>query len=226
VLLAGLAQPLYACMVTEYVAPLAPILPLIVLVAAICLLFPWRAMPVLAVAGICAVETVWMLSAAPSVPPVLVEDVLAGRAGRLWVVPAAAAGGWAIVRLRRRGPVFPPGFRTNLHVLTRRPLVFIRKYRLPLAILLVGSVLDAITTMRFMLIYGVEEELHPAGRIIADVLGVGAGIAIGCAVRLGFVVVVAAIWRKWCGCLMVVCGVLYALAAASNHFGWMAWLWP
>ena len=225
IVVAGLGQPLFASMVAEYYEPAAMVLPLIVLVAAICVICPCRGVPLLAACGITAVEAAWMFFRAGAAPPVLMDEVFSGHPHRLWVVPAAAAAGYAVVRLRRRYGVFPPGFRTNLRILTRRPLLFVRKYRLPLAILVLGAALDAITTMDFMLQYGPGEELHPAARIAAEVFGVRAGVILGSFVRLGFVVAVAAVWRKWCGWMMAVCGVLYALAAASNHFGWMRWFW-
>ncbi len=225
VVLAGLGQPLFARMVAEYYPPAATALPPIVLVAAICLICPFRPMPLLAVGGVCAVEGVWILLGPAAVRPLLIERLFGGQLGVLWIPAAAAAAGWGMVQLRRRCRAFPPGFRTNLRVLTRRPLLFARKYRLPLAVLVLGSALDAATTIDFMLHYGPGEELHPAARVVADVFGVPVGVILGAVVRLAFVLVVAAVWRKWCAWMMVICGILYALAAASNHLGWMRWFW-
>jgi hypothetical protein len=113
------------------------------------------------------------------------------------------------------------GWKDNLRILLRRPGVFIRKYRWPLGLLLLGGVLDAVTTVELLSVWGPEAELHPCGRWLARWFGVAAGISVGKTVQMAFAVFVAALWRRWCGWFMALCGVLYALAAASNHFGWL-----
>ena len=35
--------------------------------------------------------------------------------------------------------------------------------------------------------------------------------------KVAFVILVAAWWRPWCAWILRLCGVLYCLAAASNH---------
>ena len=118
-------------------------------------------------------------------------------------------------RLRRRwGP-------TSLRLLFRRPGTFARIYRLPLAILLIGSILDTATTMKVMYRYGIDCELHPAMWLMAGIFGITVGVPLGTVARLGFVLVVAALRRSWTGWILLMCGVLYGLAAASNHFGWL-----
>jgi len=113
-------------------------------------------------------------------------------------------------------------FKSNLHLLLRHPLVFARVYRWPLLVLLAGSVLDAASTWQILRQYGPQAELHPAGRILGSVLGVSLPvIALGKLLQMLAAVLVASLWRRWCGWLMVLCGALYALAAASNHFGWL-----
>ena len=109
-------------------------------------------------------------------------------------------------------------FKSNLRLLVHHPLTFCRVYRWELAVLFVGAVLDAVTTMRTVLAYGAETELHPVGRFVMQLLGPVAGTLVGKAAQVVCAVFVAALWRPWCGWLLVVCGVLYALAAVSNHF--------
>ena len=124
-------------------------------------------------------------------------------------------------RPRRRLPLWPRAGKSNLRLVVRRPGRFVRAYRWPLLVLAVGAVLDTITTMQFMVRHGAADELHPAMRIMAEMLGVAFGVPLATVVRLGFVIFVAAVWRRWCGWVLLVCGLLYALAAASNYFDWL-----
>jgi uncharacterized membrane protein len=87
-----------------------------------------------------------------------------------------------------------------------------------LAILLAGAVLDAVTTAVSVSAYGAEVELHLIQRWIMAWLGPVLGIIAAKFVQVAVAIVVASLWRRWCGWLMVLCGVLYALAAVSNHF--------
>ena len=110
-------------------------------------------------------------------------------------------------------------FRSNLPLLVRRPLLFARAYRWPLAVLAVGAVADAATTHDVLSSYGAGVELHPVQRLFAHLFGTSAAAVAGMKlVQTAFVVFVAALWRRWCAAVMVLCGVLYALAAVSNHF--------
>ena len=89
----------------------------------------------------------------------------------------------------------------------------------------IAAGLDAATTIAFMPVYGTAAEAHPAMRIMAETLGICPGVILGTVVRLGFVLAVAAVWRKWCSWILWICAVLYLLAAGSNHFGWLNWIW-
>jgi hypothetical protein len=88
-------------------------------------------------------------------------------------------------------------------------------------VLLCGAVLDGITTFNNLRTYGAAVEVHPAHRIVYELLPPAVGAPVGKLLQLGFVLFVAAWWRPWCAALLAGCGALYALAAASNHFQWL-----
>jgi len=110
-------------------------------------------------------------------------------------------------------------FKSNLRLLTHHPLVFAGKYRWPLAVLLAGSVLDVLTTWEVLRLFGMQVELHPAAKIFGRIFGASLPvIAIGKVIQAAVAIFVASLWRKWTGWLLILCGVLYTLAAISNHF--------
>jgi len=110
-------------------------------------------------------------------------------------------------------------FKTNLRLLVRRPILLVRKYRWPLAVLVVGATLDGITTYINLSRFGLEIEVHPVIRLFWQIFGTSA-LAVGLA-KVGQAAIaafVACFWRAWCGWLMLLAGALYTLAAVSNHF--------
>jgi len=109
-------------------------------------------------------------------------------------------------------------FRSNLRLLLHHPSVFARAYRWPIAILLAGAVLDAATTAVTVATYGAEAEVHLAQRWVMACLGPILGTISAKLIQVAAAVLVASLWRAWCGWLMVLCGLLYTLAAVSNHF--------
>lgn len=111
--------------------------------------------------------------------------------------------------------------KSNLGILLRRPGRFARAYRWPLLILLLGALADAATTHRMLAQWGPQAEVHLVGRLLVEQLGVPVGVWLGKGLQTVVAIFVASVFRWWCGGLMVLAGVLYALAAASNHFGWL-----
>ena len=112
-------------------------------------------------------------------------------------------------------------FRSNLPLLRHHPWRFVRTYWVPLTILLIGGTLDAITTWESLGRHGPEVELHPGFRMMLRIFGTSpAVVSILKTVQVLAAVFVAALWDKWTSALMVLCGVLYTLAAVSNHYQW------
>lgn len=223
VLLAGLMLPLGAHVLADYSEAAALILPSIVLTAAIALICPQWIIPPLAIVGMYAVELIaWGFQRQRAEPNVL-ERMLDGHLDLLWVPLVAVGMGWLLVGGRRQlwPRVLRPGFRTNLRILSRRPGVLARKYWLAITAVVVAAVLDMLSTINFMSETGPESEVHPGMRAMAEMFGIVLGVVLGTLGRLVFVFVVAAIWRKVCAAIMLVCAVIYFLAALSNHFGWL-----
>jgi membrane-bound metal-dependent hydrolase YbcI (DUF457 family) len=110
-------------------------------------------------------------------------------------------------------------FRTNLPLLIHRPLTFIAAYKWGLLVLLVGSVLDAVTTYANVHPFGPRSELHPAARILWEIVGVSPfTVALSKTVQALCAVFAAAVFRRWCPWILWTAGVLYALAAVNNHW--------
>jgi hypothetical protein len=107
---------------------------------------------------------------------------------------------------------------SELTTLLRQPAVFVRRYRIPLIVLLLAACADAVTTMLALKKFGVESEVHLVQRLVIKTAGVTAGVPLAKFIQLCFVVFVAAWWRPWCAWILLGCGALYALAAISNHF--------
>jgi len=111
--------------------------------------------------------------------------------------------------------------KSNLPLLRRHPWRFVRTYWLPLTILLIGGTLDAITTCEALGRHGPEVELHPGFRLMVRVFGTSPPVVSTLkAIQMLAALFVAALWDKWTGPLMTLCGVLYTLAAISNHYHW------
>ena len=108
--------------------------------------------------------------------------------------------------------------KTNLRLLVNHPFVFVKFYRLPLVVLLIGALLDTITTSIFVSKYGAECEVHLVQRMVFDIFGPAVGVPLAKIIQLLFVIFVASWWRPWCGWIIVVCGLFYTIAAISNHF--------
>ena len=106
---------------------------------------------------------------------------------------------------------------SELPRLLKHPLVFARIYRLPLAILFAGAAADCVTTYRNLVLYGPDVEAHVVQRWVSEVVGVHAGVPLAKLLQVGFVVGVAAWWRRWTPWLPIVCGLLYGAAAVSNY---------
>lgn len=110
---------------------------------------------------------------------------------------------------------------SELPTLGRQPLRFLSRYRYSLLILIVGAVLDALTTYANVKQFGPGVETHPVQRLFFQTFGATIGVPLAKALQFGFVIFVAAWWCPWTRWVMILCGVLYAAAAASNHYRWL-----
>lgn len=109
-------------------------------------------------------------------------------------------------------------FKSNFRLLRRRPLLFARIYRWPLLVLLIGAILDGVTTAVTLSRFGADSEIHPVVCLMAHILGPVTGTVLGKIGQVVFAIFVASLYRPWCRWIMLVCGVLYMLASVVNHF--------
>lgn len=221
ILLAALAHPLVVRMLYGYSPPLAIYLPTILFVFAICLICPHPVVPICVLMALFAVQLPPIILKENTTFPTLFDKIMRGKFHLIGVPVAAMSLGFAAIVARRRMALWHWSMKSNLGILAYKPLLFIRVYRWPLIILAIGALLDTITTMNSMNLVGPESELHPGIRAIVQQYGITFGMPIGTIVRLGVVLFVAALWRRWCWWVLTICGILYILAAMSNHFLWL-----
>jgi hypothetical protein len=110
---------------------------------------------------------------------------------------------------------------TYFPLLLAHPGRFVRRFRWAMLLLVVGGLLDGWTTVINLAQFGVEVEVHPLQRWMALHLGIVPGLPLAKALQVVTAVVVAAAWKAWTGWLMGLCGLLYSLAAISNHLLWI-----
>jgi hypothetical protein len=110
---------------------------------------------------------------------------------------------------------------SEIPTLLARPGEFVSRYRYALLLLLVGTILDALTTYANVREFGSHVETHPVQRLVFDLFGVTAGVPLAKLVQVGFVMFVAAWWKPWTRWILLICGLLYTAAAISNHFQWL-----
>lgn len=107
---------------------------------------------------------------------------------------------------------------TAITLLVRHPVKFTTVYWWPLIILFLGATSDCFTTLKNIRTYGAAVEVHVVQRWVQQRLGAAAGVPIAKAVQLVFVLFIASWWRPWCRWILLLCGLLYMLAAVSNHW--------
>jgi|SRR5665213_4472624 len=105
-----------------------------------------------------------------------------------------------------------------LPMLAERPREFIKLYRWSLVVLVLGVAVDLFTTLWNIRLYGAGIEMHIVQRWMSQLLGVELGVPLAKFGQLACVVFVAAWWRPWCRWILLLCGLLYTLAAVSNYF--------
>jgi len=102
---------------------------------------------------------------------------------------------------------------------------FFRRFRLPLICLAVAAMLDALSTCRFMLILGVDNELHPYIRLISQILGPIWGPLAGKALQCVFGVCGVVYVRRYAHVLLWAAVSSYSGAAFLNVFGMRLLVW-
>jgi len=110
---------------------------------------------------------------------------------------------------------------SELPTLRQHPRTFLKRYRYSLALLILGAVLDAITTYQNVRQFGPHVETHPVQRLFFETFGPALGVPLAKLIQFAFVIFVAAWWRPWTRWILFVCGTLYTAAALSNHFQWL-----
>jgi hypothetical protein len=220
VLLAALCQPLAVRLLAEMHLELAVYLPTILLVGWVCLLRPDPALPLLTLVAIYLVQLPGIFFQYDTSTSEL-RHLLDGQWHLLGIPVAAVLLGYAAVLARKHMPLWRWPMPSEVHTLARQPVTFLRRYRWAVAILLIGALADMLTTIVNLARFGTVAEVHPAMRIMAELYGVQAGIIVGTVVRVLVVLFVASLWTRWCRAMLVVCGLLYGLAAMNNHFLWL-----
>ncbi len=109
--------------------------------------------------------------------------------------------------------------KSNIRLILHHPGVFARVYWLGLAVLTVGAVLDGWTTFQNIAQYGPDIETHAALWLFVKILG-PYSVWLSIPARIGFVLLVAVLWRPWCHILMFLCGLIYLFGAAANYWMW------
>lgn len=89
-----------------------------------------------------------------------------------------------------------------------------RRYQWLLIATSITAFADLITTIRFMRADGIEQELHPAIRIVASLVGPLLGAFIGKLAQLAAIVLVTLYARRI---------AIYVFIAATMLHGWAAW---
>lgn len=220
VLLAALCQPLAVRLAAMLHIELAVYLPTILIVGWVCLLRPDPALPLLTLVAIYLVQLPGILFQYGTTTSEL-RRMIGGHWALLGIPVAAVLLGYAAVLARQRMPLWPWPIRSELETLAHRPVVFLQRYRWGVALLLSGALADMITTIVNLARFGTVAEVHPAMRIMAELYGVHAGIVVGTIARILVVLFVASLWTRWCRPMLVLCGVLYGVAAMNNHFLWL-----
>jgi len=224
IVLACIGGPVLALILGELVGSAAGLgLSMVIIVAGVCLLRPSWYMPPLVIAAMMLCEWGMLAAGHRNMNGVSIVHAIFYNGGwaYLFVPAAACVAGWLMVLMRKKIALGRTTFRTNLHILNSRSGLFFRKYWPGILWVFIGAMLDTLTTINFMNLYGTEGELHPAMRMMSEEFGVVTGVCVGTLVRLTFVIFVAAIWRGWTWTILWICGLLYCLAAASNHFQWL-----
>jgi len=93
------------------------------------------------------------------------------------------------------------------------------RYRVLLVATTLAAFADLLTTIQFMIVDGVEYELHPAIRVAARALGPYWGPFVGKVAQLAAIVLVTIYCRRLAVGVFVAATVMYSWAAWYNQWG-------
>jgi hypothetical protein len=96
---------------------------------------------------------------------------------------------------------------------------YFQEYRTSILLVLLAATADMVTTVRFMLASGVEQELHPAIRMAAVALGPILGPVLGKLGQLLAIFIVTVYCRSFARYIFVTVTLIYLWAAWYNVWG-------
>lgn len=96
---------------------------------------------------------------------------------------------------------------------------FLAEFRSWIMVAFVAGFADMVTTVRFMVIDGIEDELHPFIRMVSFMAGPVMGPVIGKACQFAAIGLVTVYWRSMARYVFFTATMMYAWAAWYNMFG-------
>jgi hypothetical protein len=97
---------------------------------------------------------------------------------------------------------------------------YVHEYRIFLALVLLASLADMVSTIHFMLNIGPQVEVHPTVRFAAEYFGPILGPILGKAIQVTVIVVLTVFLRRWAIFIFVPVIILYSWAAWYNVWGY------
>lgn len=97
---------------------------------------------------------------------------------------------------------------------------FWKAYRWLLILYILALLADGISTIRFMLLEGLAEELHPAVNIVSKLFGPILGPLIGVVCKTGAGIIAAVYFRRIGWVILLVVSIISLWAAWYNTWGW------
>lgn len=145
--------------------------------------------------------------------PAVSEVQDAQATARLWFVPALLflfIGGTTVAMTSRSTPLV--AFRQ----LTQRIVALVRAHAWLVAFFAAACLVDLYTTWAYARQFSLEDELHPAIKLVTYAFGITLGVAVGKTIQAGLVLAVAALWPGAGRVLLLFATGGYFVAAAWN----------
>jgi hypothetical protein len=103
---------------------------------------------------------------------------------------------------------------------------YVREYRIFLILVLLASLADMASTIRFMVYAGPQAELHPTVRFVSEFLGPWLGPVVGKAIQVIVIITLTVFLRRWAIFIFIPVIILYAWAAWHNVWGYQTYYPP